>query len=68
MFFYGPDGAPRPRDGIANEAGSNRVREDVLEGGLQVLFVVNHPGREALGEKRPAAAVASVVLTCVVAL
>jgi hypothetical protein len=68
MFLCGPDGAPGPVGGLAHEAGSHRVREDVGKGGFEVLVVVDHPGRESLCEERAAPTVASVVLARVVTL
>ncbi len=68
MFVPGSDGTPGPVLGSGHETGPDRVREDILERGAQVVFVVDDPRREACGEKRAAAAVAGIVLSCIVAL
>ena len=52
----------------ADQARSNGVVEDVLEGLLVVVLVVDDPGGEAFPEERAAAAVARIVLAGVVAL
>lgn len=60
--------APRPARGLGDEPGANRVHEDVLDRCRKVLLVVDHPGREALGEERTATVMARVVLPRIVAL
>src|SRR4051812_28655162 len=43
-------GAPRPLAPVLDEAGSDGVREHVLERALVVLLVADHPRREAGAE------------------
>ena len=68
MFAFASDGGPRPVGRVADESGAHGVVDDVLERVLIVLFVVDHPGGEALAEERALAAEAGVVLAGVVAL
>lgn len=68
MFAFRSDGTPRPALGLADEAGPDRVRKDVLQGRAEMLLAVDHPGREPLGEERTAPAVPCVVLAGVVTL
>jgi hypothetical protein len=68
MFAFGSDGSPRPVIRAGDQAGADRVHPDVLERGLVVVLVVDHPGGEARGEEGSAAAEAGVVLPGVVAL
>ena len=68
MFALASDGSPWPVVGMVDEAGTDRVGEDVPEGRVVVVLVVDHPGGEAFGEERAPAAVACVVLAGVVAL
>ena len=60
--------APRPPRAVANEAGPDRVVEDVLDRRLVVLFAVDDSGGEALREQGAASSVAGVVFPGVVAL
>jgi hypothetical protein len=53
---------------VAYESGADRVVEDVHDRVVEVLLVVDHPGRETLAEERATASVACVVLARVVAL
>jgi hypothetical protein len=59
---------PRPPRAVADEAGANRIVEDILDGRFVVLLAVDHPRGEALREQGAAASVASVVFPGVVAL
>ena len=68
MFALPSDSSPGPVVGMVDEAGTDRVGEDVSEGRVVVVLVVDHPGGEAFGEERAPAAVACVVLAGVVAL
>jgi len=68
MFVPGSDGTPGPVRGLGHESGANRVREDVLERGAEVVFVVDDPRREACREEGAAAAVAGIVLSRIVPL
>jgi hypothetical protein len=68
MFARASDGAPGPVACVADEACPDGVVQDVLDRGLEVLLVVDHPGGEALAEECAATSVAGVVLSRVVAL
>lgn len=68
MFAFASDATPRPVLSALDEARADRVVQDVLDGGLVVVFVVDHPGGEALAEECALAAEASVVLPGVVTL
>jgi hypothetical protein len=60
--------APRPLGAVADEAGADRIVEDILDRRFVVLLAVDDPRREALREQGAAASVAGVVLPRVVAL
>jgi len=68
MFAFRSDGGPRPRVRAVDEAGPDGIIRNVGERRFVVVFVVDHPRREALGEEGATAAVAGVVLARVVAL
>jgi hypothetical protein len=68
MFSQESDGAPGPVLRAPDEAGADGIVEDVFEGGGVVVFVVDHPRREALREEGALAAEAGVVFPGVVAL
>lgn len=53
---------------MGNEARLDRVRQHVLEGGTEMLLVMDHPGGEALREEGASTAMAGVVLSRIVAL
>jgi hypothetical protein len=50
MFGYVGSAAPGPVLGAFDEARADGVVEDVLDGLLQVILVVDDPGAEALAE------------------
>jgi hypothetical protein len=60
--------APRPLLRTIDDAGSNRVVEDVLDGGSELSLVPDHGRPEAFGKERAEAAVTGVVLARVVAV
>ncbi len=68
MFAFASDGGPGPVGRVADESRAYGVVDDVLERVLVVLFVVDHPGGEALAEERALPAEAGVVLSRVMAL
>ncbi len=68
MFAFASDGGPGPVGRVADESCAHGVVDDVLERVRVVLFVVDHPGGEALAEERALAAEAGIVLSRVVAL
>jgi hypothetical protein len=68
MFARESDGTPRPLLRAPDEAGADRIVEDVFDGGGVVVFVVDDPRREALCKEGALAAEAGVVFPGVVAL
>ena len=68
MFAWRSDAAPRPLFPPRDEAGLDRVVEDVVHRVLEVALVVDDPRCEALAEQGSLALEAGVVLSRVVAL
>lgn len=64
----GTDEGPRPVSRVPHEAGPDGIVHDVLERVVEVLLILDDPGRETLGKERAPASMASVVLPRVVAL
>jgi hypothetical protein len=60
--------APPPVLGSWDEPGAHRVRQHVLDRVVEMVLIVDHPGREALREERAAAAPAGVRLAGIVAV
>jgi len=57
-----PRAAPRPVRCAVDEAGPDRVVQDVFDGGPEVLLVPDHPAAEAVAEEVAVPAVARVEL------
>ncbi len=64
----GTNEGPRPVSRVPDESGPDGIVHDVLERVVEVLLILDDPGREALGEERAPASMARVVLPRVVAL
>jgi hypothetical protein len=68
MFACRSDATPRPVLAALDEARPYGIVEDVLDRGPVVVLVMDHPGREPLGEECAFTAEAGVVLASVVTL
>jgi hypothetical protein len=60
--------APRPVLGAVDQAGADGIRQHVLDRRLEVIFVMDHPRGEALGQEGASPPVTGVVFARVMAV